>query len=329
MRAGQTSRRASHGQAGTVAAPAWRQAATTPASAPADRPQAGWTRDEYAFLTQSCLDQATLERAFALAERLDVSPHHVLIANGWIGEADYYRALAQVCGTSLVETEQTRTLRPLDPQAGPRACLRSGLLRQVRRGASGLVITPASARPLDMRKTLLRHFGPRPRLSMATPGQVREVVLRSFAARLLGNAIHGLSRRYPDEMAAAGVTSVQTLLIAVAAALALAGGVLAPVETLRLLAGLATLFFALVVCLRIAACVTLVSAVPRSLLRRRRERIADAELPVYTLLVPLFRERNMLPGLLRALARLDYPALGSKRTNLTSNSVSSDGGMPH
>ena len=37
-------------------------------------------------------------------------------------------------------------------------------------------------------------------------------------------------------------------------------------------------------------------------------RIPDAELPVYTLLVPLYREANMLSPLTRALSRLDYPA---------------------
>lgn len=35
---------------------------------------------------------------------------------------------------------------------------------------------------------------------------------------------------------------------------------------------------------------------------------ADAELPVYTLLVPLFEEAKVLPQLVKALRRLDYPA---------------------
>ena len=42
--------------------------------------------------------------------------------------------------------------------------------------------------------------------------------------------------------------------------------------------------------------------------RSAQARIPDAELPVYTLLVPLYREANMLGGLTRALSRLDYPA---------------------
>jgi cellulose synthase/poly-beta-1,6-N-acetylglucosamine synthase-like glycosyltransferase/glycosyltransferase involved in cell wall biosynthesis/O-antigen/teichoic acid export membrane protein len=35
--------------------------------------------------------------------------------------------------------------------------------------------------------------------------------------------------------------------------------------------------------------------------------LTDEELPIYTILVPLFREANVLPGFLEALERLDYP----------------------
>jgi cellulose synthase/poly-beta-1,6-N-acetylglucosamine synthase-like glycosyltransferase len=41
---------------------------------------------------------------------------------------------------------------------------------------------------------------------------------------------------------------------------------------------------------------------------RRCVRLHDQALPIYTIFVPLFREAQMLPGLLRALSRLDYPA---------------------
>jgi cellulose synthase/poly-beta-1,6-N-acetylglucosamine synthase-like glycosyltransferase len=37
-------------------------------------------------------------------------------------------------------------------------------------------------------------------------------------------------------------------------------------------------------------------------------RVPDHELPIYTLLVPLYREAHMLPPLVAALTRLDYPA---------------------
>jgi glycosyltransferase XagB len=41
---------------------------------------------------------------------------------------------------------------------------------------------------------------------------------------------------------------------------------------------------------------------------RRSVRLKDQALPVYTIFVPLFREAKILPALVRALNRLDYPA---------------------
>jgi cellulose synthase/poly-beta-1,6-N-acetylglucosamine synthase-like glycosyltransferase len=42
--------------------------------------------------------------------------------------------------------------------------------------------------------------------------------------------------------------------------------------------------------------------------RQPRRRLTNAELPVYTVLAPLFRELRVLPQLIGALRRLDYPA---------------------
>jgi hypothetical protein len=55
-------------------------------------------RSDYAFLLGRFIDHVTLSRAHALAEAWGVQPHEVMIANGWIGAEEYYRALAESCG---------------------------------------------------------------------------------------------------------------------------------------------------------------------------------------------------------------------------------------
>jgi cellulose synthase/poly-beta-1,6-N-acetylglucosamine synthase-like glycosyltransferase len=45
-----------------------------------------------------------------------------------------------------------------------------------------------------------------------------------------------------------------------------------------------------------------------SVKERPSARLSDQALPVYTIFVPLFREARILPGLVRALNGLDYPA---------------------
>jgi cellulose synthase/poly-beta-1,6-N-acetylglucosamine synthase-like glycosyltransferase len=42
--------------------------------------------------------------------------------------------------------------------------------------------------------------------------------------------------------------------------------------------------------------------------KTKRRLLSDAELPRYTVFVPLFKEVKILPHLAKALAKLDYPA---------------------
>jgi hypothetical protein len=53
---------------------------------------------DYDFLLERYIVRATLHRAESLAQKWGVLPHVVMIANGWLSEADYYRALAHACG---------------------------------------------------------------------------------------------------------------------------------------------------------------------------------------------------------------------------------------
>jgi hypothetical protein len=70
---------------------------------------------EYRFLVGRLIDSATLARATAIAAQWGIHPHEVMIANGWLGAEDYYRALAEACGTPF-KTELTP--RDVTPAAG-------------------------------------------------------------------------------------------------------------------------------------------------------------------------------------------------------------------
>jgi len=49
----------------------------------------------YSFLVGRLIDAATLRRAEFFARRWRTPVHEVLIAQGWVGERDYVRALAE------------------------------------------------------------------------------------------------------------------------------------------------------------------------------------------------------------------------------------------
>jgi hypothetical protein len=108
-------------------------------------PEYRWA-PEYGFLLARYVDEATLERACRLAERSGVHPHHVLIANGWLEEADYYAALAAACGTDFKPEITAQDVAPPTPNSSPRECLTKGLLRE-RRRRGHVVFAPEDLRP--------------------------------------------------------------------------------------------------------------------------------------------------------------------------------------
>ncbi len=84
-----------------------------------------------------------------------------------------------------------------------------------------------------------------------------------------------------------------------------------PVETISAITLFLAALFVPVIGLRLIAVYWLLRARADE---SRNPRGVDAELPIYTIRVPLYREAQMLAPLVRAVTRLDRPALGSKST---------------
>jgi glycosyltransferase XagB len=99
-------------------------------------------------------------------------------------------------------------------------------------------------------------------------------------------------------------------LAAVAAAGLIVGGLaIAREATLAALSGIAAVPFLCVVLLRIVALreMVLAGSVPAYREAPAPSCVGDEEAPVYSVLVPLFRETRVVPCLMQALQALDYP----------------------
>ncbi len=131
----------------------------------------------------------------------------------------------------------------------------------------------------------------------------RDMLRRSHAPAIAEEAAQGLQRAAPHLSAASGATARQKLWGLVAAILLTAAAIHSPTLGLGL-AALATLpIFVALVLLRCGAAIEAWNLKPRA-----GAPLGDAELPPYTVLVPLHREAGVVPQLVKALAKLDYPA---------------------
>jgi cellulose synthase/poly-beta-1,6-N-acetylglucosamine synthase-like glycosyltransferase len=130
-----------------------------------------------------------------------------------------------------------------------------------------------------------------------------EALRRTHGAHLIDRATYGLARAAPILSANRRFTLVQALFAVILLAAIGATAMVMPVRLAWLLASLAAgLFFLGAIGLR-ALCL-----LPSLRTKRAHARsLSNAELPVYSVLVPLFREQAVLGQLLAALAQLDYP----------------------
>jgi hypothetical protein len=272
-----------------------------------------WARDwalphsppsDYAFLVDRLVDRATLHRAEALAKKWGVLPHAVMIANGWLSESDYYRALARASGVPFQDDIAPHEVTAPASLKSPRECLARGLLKRCAQHGA-YVFAPERLRPSTV-EHVPAQLEPH-RISLATPQAVRDAIRGHFAKSFATVAVDGLHARHPKRSAKEKLALWQRLTIcfiplAFTAALAFEAW-----GTLRALSLALTFIFLPAIALRVFAAYTLRHGQCRDA-GSAPARLPDSELPVYTLLVPLYREANMLAGLTRALSRLDYPA---------------------
>ncbi|WP_457108519.1 glycosyltransferase family 2 protein [Methylobacterium sp. P5_C11] len=139
--------------------------------------------------------------------------------------------------------------------------------------------------------------------AITSPTRLREAVFAAIPGQVADYAAHDLRRQAP-ERASAPEPALRWLLVlalALTAALCLCAALPAPLA--RAVGVVGQILFLAMAGLRIAAL-----AIAAPVAAEAPTALADADLPVYTILVPLHREAAVVPDLLRALSALDYPA---------------------
>ena len=251
---------------------------------------------EIAFLLSHAASPMLLAKAAALARASGTDAATALIQSGLMDEERFYRALALTLGARYLGARLplgagarfpdslVAGVAPLDPGTGAAFVYapRGRAVVELLQGRSPTGLMPAITTP-----TALRHA--------------------IFAQRSVGVAAHAsddLLRRRPDWAYNA---------VPVAPLLALAGLVfgaflfaLACLPAFLVTAAwvLVQVGFLVLLTFRVAAIGPTGRIAPED---TPRQRMSDVDLPVYTVFVALYREAAVVPRLLEALTRFDYP----------------------
>lgn len=134
------------------------------------------------------------------------------------------------------------------------------------------------------------------------------LVGRFRGSEFLDEAINGLERRDPAASARRTFTTPQLTSVWLGLTAALAGLIAAPVVTLIVINCLLNIFYTLCVGFKtLLVFIGSTRTVAHKVSPLELEALDPAELPVYSILVPVYREPRVIPNLVRQISSLNYP----------------------
>jgi len=248
-----------------------------------------------------------LDEAVELAERWDVRLGDALLARDWIEPRLYYEAYAQNFDLAFIDLVREPPDRSL-LSAAEVDIYALRLTMPWRRRGGRMVIATAEPGP----ETLLfarRRWGAAIEFVVASKFDIIVAIQTAFDDALLHRAVFELAELDPIMSARTVFTAGQIVFGYALLTALLAGFAFAPIATLIVLnVAMGVFYFGNFVFKGILVSVGggRSADIDHTIAIEARA-LREDELPVFTVLVPMFREGKMLAGLARALRELDYP----------------------
>jgi cellulose synthase/poly-beta-1,6-N-acetylglucosamine synthase-like glycosyltransferase len=261
------------------------------------------------LLSQGLITKDELQDALAAQKHTGGRIGQILVSRGSVNRLALSEALARQCGLPHIDLRKQQvdpnTARLVDPDS----CRKLGCIpiRQTGSTLEVAIVDPWNINPVH--EHMRRVFPGEIKYLVTSEFDIEWTTRAIFHDNYVNESIYGLFYRNPEECAKQTFTAPQLTIVAVLAALFLAGLALAPYPLLlglNIAAALVYLgisIFRFSIALSGAAHEDLISISPEDL-----QALDESQLPVYTILIPVFREKEVLPILLQSLSELDYPA---------------------
>lgn len=253
------------------------------------------------LLEMGAVRPGDLLKALALRKRQEVRLGDILLAHGWVGAAELMAGLARQWGATVVDL----IAEPPDPRLidalGPELCLQETMVPWQRVGGVTLIATARPEHFTALRSTLPTEFGPY-RMVLAPERDVHSALLARRQTALIRRAEAKVD---PEKSCRTRNERLASRLAFGAIALSAIGLVLAPVAVFAVLFGWAMLTLFASMGLKLMAWLAEMRAQARP--RPAPSNTAPLRLPIISIMVPLFRERDIAERLVSRLGRLNYP----------------------
>lgn len=259
------------------------------------------------LVAREILTLSQRDEAAALAERWNVRLGDAILSRAWIEPADYYQGIAYHFNLPFVDLIAQPPDRSLLRDADADVYARQLTMPWTRRDGRLLIATaePGPETVLFAR----RMWGANIEFVVASKFDVIWSVQTAFADALSRYAIFDLAEQDPGMSARTVMTVAQAVVCYGLLSLLLAGLAFAPIATLIAL-NIALSAFYLGNFLFRGMLVVAGGGRPTDWnyqVEIAARALPEDKLPVFTVLVPMFREGKVLPKLAQSLRRLDYP----------------------
>ena len=226
-----------------------------------------------------------------------------LLSSGALESQAYYQAFAEDLGLNFLETVNAKDVflnETIDIQLTRTPMVR---LHQSA-GPTLIVFSPEAVRNDEMRQRIAAAGSTASRLAVATPQTIRQAIWEANQQPRLRSAVNSLYDDRPEYSARVILSGAQGYVSGSATAVSAFLLALYPFIFLTVLHILLSCFYFTAIVMRGAAL-----RISNSTHRQRDIMSPDTgpDLPIYTVLVPIYREERMLPQLVAALDRIVWP----------------------
>jgi hypothetical protein len=252
---------------------------------------------EIAFLADYGAPVTTLIRAGEIAEEHRVSPDWALLGEGLAQEDFFYRALADRLGVPFHVGGA-----PLENVVSPEHAINVGVVYLARLGAPYRAIAAPRGPALRLIIEAAERGDSMRALAITSPRRLGALVRVERGREIARRAAMHLERLDPALTARGEMRPAQTF-----AAAAFGFGMIglasaAPWLERAASSALLWLLFSTAIVLRCAAAIAADAS-------RQSPALADADLPVYSVIVAMYREGAVIPKLVAGLNAFDYPGI--------------------
>lgn len=257
------------------------------------------------LLRRGVIAEETLARALDVQSRERLPLGEALVGIG-VAQDEVWEALAAQLGADLTDPDR----HWIDPTLANRLDAREAIKHRVlpmRRTRSSAIVAMADPRDSRARGYAEETLRMPVEARIATPAAIQRRQEKAYRNQLEQFSSALLAEQAPEFSAHATLTRQQAWVVIATVLAAIVLLVLFRGRFLIALSAAVTILYALVVSFR--AFITIRGTRAQELIRvLPREIAALTDLPVYTILLPLYRESGVLPQLIDACRQLDYPS---------------------